>query len=158
MNNSHWVTIASSSPTTVQFYDSLYPLMSSHAALQIAAITSCSESTIKIIQYKTQFQKGGSDCGLFAIAYALDLCLGTEPAGIRYDQSQLRPHLLKCLSNECLTPFPSTTCKEVVLKEGSIDVFCTCRLPEVESEKMAQCDSCNEWFIKVAWKCRNMCS
>ena len=33
---------------------------------------------------KTVFQKGGSDCGLFAIAYAIDLFQGMEPAGVRY--------------------------------------------------------------------------
>ena len=30
----------------------------------------------------------------------------------------------------------------------SIGVYCLCHLPEMESEKMAQCGSCNEWFHK----------
>ena len=62
-------------------------------------------------------------------------------------KSQMKPHL-KYLSNEYLTPFPSIKGKELVPKEGSIDVCCTCRWPEVESEKMAQCDFCKEWFHK----------
>ena len=71
LNNTHWVTIASSSPTTVRFYDSLYPSISSLTKVQVAAVMRCSDRRITIIRHKTQFQKGGSDCGLFAIAYAM---------------------------------------------------------------------------------------
>ena len=43
-----------------------------------------------------QFQKGGSDCGLFSIAFAASLCTGFRfyPADLQYNQTL---HLLNCI-------------------------------------------------------------
>ena len=51
-------------------------------------------------------QKGGTDCGLFAIAIATTLALGLDPAEITYQQSSLRHHLVKCLEDGKFTMFP----------------------------------------------------
>ena len=51
-------------------------------------------------------QKGGTDCGLFAIAIATTLALGLDPAEITYQQSSLRRHLVKCLEDGKFTMFP----------------------------------------------------
>ena len=74
---------------------------------QIAAVMCCPDTSITLKVEKTQFQKGGSDCGLFAIAFATDLCHGNNPASYRYDQDKLRSHLLECLRLKKMTPFPS---------------------------------------------------
>ena len=38
------------------------------------------------------------DCGVFAIAFATDLCLGNDPASLRYiRRCHMRAHLLECL-------------------------------------------------------------
>ena len=96
VSNCHWATVASSSSSSVRFYDSLFPTMSSRTKAQVAAIMNTNESKIQVMLHKTQFQKGGTDYGLFAIAYAVDLCLGVEPADVRYEQESLRSHLLQC--------------------------------------------------------------
>ena len=72
--------------------------MSSHTKAHVAAIINTNEPKIQVVRQKTQFQKGGSDCGLFAIAYAVDLCQGIEPADVRYQQESMRSHLLQCLA------------------------------------------------------------
>ena len=42
-------------------------------------------------------QNGNVDCGIFAIAYAIDIAAGNNPATIVYDQNEMRQHLLDCL-------------------------------------------------------------
>ena len=79
---------------TVRFYDSLY---STYTEAQIAAVVGCSDKQIEIVKQRTQFQKG-------AIAFAVDLCISI--AGIRYDQSRMRSHLVECFQKEFLIPFP----------------------------------------------------
>lgn len=169
ISNQHWVTIASSSSMTVRFYDSLYPSISSLTKAQISAVMSCAERKITILRQKTQFQAGGSDCGLFAIAYATDLCLGQEPASVRYNQQVMRSHLLECLLKKKFTPFPSKKGTQLKPTKDFIDIYCSCRLPEQEGDRMAQCGSCDEWYHKTCqkipevvfsdqdadWKCSN---
>ena len=43
---------------------------------------------------------------IMAIAYAVDILLGTEPDQIIYDQSKMRQHLISCFENEEIWPFP----------------------------------------------------
>ena len=35
-------------------------------------------------------QKGSSDCGLFAVVFATSLCIGLEPANLKYHQESLQ--------------------------------------------------------------------
>ena len=51
-------------------------------------------------------QEGGVDCGLFAIAYAVELAYGEDPSGIIYDQASMRTHLTDSLVSGSITPFP----------------------------------------------------
>ena len=53
-----------------------------------------------------QIQRGGVDCGLFALAFACDLANGNGPSEIAYCQSGMRQHLIRCLENEHFQPFP----------------------------------------------------
>ena len=71
-----------------------------------------------------QRQKDDFSCGVFAIAYAADILSGISPVNSVYDVKELRPHLIKCLENEKLMPFPkvSTGLRQRKLIE-SIDVI-----------------------------------
>lgn len=58
-------------------------------------------------------------------------------------------HLIKCLNAKRMTPFPSKkSCRVGKSETLNTDVFCYCRLPDDNDEKMAACDKCNdsEWF------------
>ena len=46
------------------------------------------------------------DCGIFAIAYAIDLLQGHDPSKLIYDQSKMREHLIDCFEKELIQPFP----------------------------------------------------
>jgi hypothetical protein len=53
-----------------------------------------------------QKQEGTVDCGLFAIATALELCHHNNPAKIKFRQDKMREHFQKCLEQKKLTQFP----------------------------------------------------
>ncbi len=55
-----------------------------------------------------QKQKGGRDCGGFAIAFAVELGYGDQPQNQVYVQSKLRRHIVDCLDRGYFVPFPST--------------------------------------------------
>ena len=70
-------------------------------------------------------QNGIVDCGVFAIAFATDLCHG-------FDQKKMRRHLISCLEKKRFQPFPkiqgtvNINAREFI----TIKVYCSCRLPE----------------------------
>jgi len=53
-----------------------------------------------------QRQKGSDDCGLFAIANATAVCFGVDPRSCRFDQNQMRQHLVLCLESGKMSMFP----------------------------------------------------
>ena len=55
---------------------------------------------------RVQQQQGGTDCGLFAIAYALSLASGEDPTHIKFKQEEMRQHLIDCLQADTMLPFP----------------------------------------------------
>ena len=52
-----------------------------------------------------QQQANGSDCGVFAIAFATCLTFETDPSKITFDIHGMRPHLASCLRNGALSLF-----------------------------------------------------
>ena len=75
--------------------------------LQIAAIMRCEADTITLEVQSTQKQRGPNDCALFAIAYAVDLCCENDPTMLWYNQHKMREHLVECLQEKKMRPFPS---------------------------------------------------
>ena len=51
-------------------------------------------------------QQGSYDCGLFALAYALELALKKDPLTLIFDQTKMRGHFLSCLEKEEAEQFP----------------------------------------------------
>ncbi len=67
--------------------------------LAICSIMKPQSGTIKFDLVNVQSQPNGSDCGLFAIAFATELIHGNDPFRCHFDVSSLRGHLLDCLEN-----------------------------------------------------------
>lgn len=115
---------------------------------QIAAILSSKAKEIAVETVGVQLQSGGSDCGLFAIAFATALVNDQQPEKSLFNQTKMRSHLHHCLTTGILTVFPA---EERQLKrrcrKGSVDtikIFCSCRMPEMEP--MVECTGCKEWY------------
>ena len=80
----HWITIYAVHYGLIFIYDSMAPVISHTVQMQAAAILQSSRSDIVFEAQRMIPQEGVSDCGLFAIAYATDLCIGNNPAAYRY--------------------------------------------------------------------------
>ena len=95
-----------------------------------------------------QQQKGGNDCGVFAVAFATSLVFGQCPTHRQYTQKQMRCHLVQCLENKEMISFPSRKVNLKYLSEirnsYSLLVICTCH--EIERDTQIQCDRCQMWY------------
>jgi len=54
---------------------------------------------------EVQKQRGGNECGLYAIANATSLAYGKDPINMTYIESAMRDHLVHCLSERKLELF-----------------------------------------------------
>ncbi len=83
--------------------------------VQIALIYKCHGGVLRIQKLSVQQQmKGTVDCGLFAIAFAVEACRnsrGKEMNLTCFDQTKLRKHLHYCLENMYVFGSLSTYCK-----------------------------------------------
>ena len=67
-----------------------------------------------ILQFPyTQQQKGGRDCGVFAIAFVFHAAMGDNVSGLQFDQLKMRHNLMKCLRKQKFTPFPILADKQI---------------------------------------------
>ena len=101
----HWALI-SSLRGKIRIYDSLNKAPTPSLMQQIRNLFSPDNSTPAFEQIQCHKQYGGSDCGLFAIAYAMEILHGSEPQNIVFDQSKMRSHLVSCLENNVISTFP----------------------------------------------------
>lgn len=103
VDGNHWC-VTSSKGDQVRIYDShMTGHLSSSLSHQIAQIyrplvdTGDDDEDPELIVYKADVQQqvGSTDCGIFAIAFALHLALGEDPSYFIFDQKMMRPHLMK---------------------------------------------------------------
>ncbi|CAB4019209.1 Calcium-responsive transcription factor, partial [Paramuricea clavata] len=169
----HWVCCTTISTKlnsgTVRVLDSLYNRPSSHVVEHSCCLLRHSGCTMTFLNEKVQKQIGVSECGLFALAFATDLCYGFDPANQHYDQTIMRQHYVNCLESKAMVPFPKTTkrvsCHATCIKT-QVDIFCICRQPD-DHKQYVQCFRCQEWYhptcagipttvinSKKRWRCR----
>ena len=89
VNRNHWVTVSNirCQRNCIDIYDSKPSIgFPSDGKEKIAALI-CSDRKQFNINFKpVQRQKGGQDCGLFAIAFAHSICCGIDPTGLIFLQ------------------------------------------------------------------------
>ena len=122
MSENHLITISNigCSLNHINVFDSIpHRHISSRAKEQICALMFSDARKL------TQFQKGGSDCDLFSIAFAASLCTGFDPADLQYYQTLFHNHPLKYL-----TPFPAYLKNQKSNHQQKISLYCLCRQPK----------------------------
>lgn len=142
--------------------------MTDSTVLQIAKLVNTHSQFIEVEILPVQQQKNTTDCAVFAIAFAIEICIGTDLTTIAFEQNKMRNHLLDCLLNHKITCFPKT--KKVVSRAihriHKIKVYCICRMPDFYDSDMVECEMCKEWFhykcVTVKhfndWKCVQCCN
>lgn len=112
---------------------------------QVCALLVSSEPSITLEFAPSDHQLNGNDCGLFAIAFCTALCEGKDPQGLQFNQKAMHQHLLQCLAQGHMKPFP---CKGIVqiaiMKTYHIPIYCTCRTQEAGN--VVECERCKEWY------------
>ena len=156
VHNSHWCVVSNIGCDDGVVH-SLYPSVSSATMCTIASLLFSPASELVVKVMGVQRQSNSSDCGVFAIAFALDICSGHDPCTTRYDQKSLRKHLAKCLEDCKFTRFPTlgerkSSQIKCIQKEL---LHCSCRLPDHRGvDVMAECDS---YGIDTAWTFQVRC-
>ena len=103
----HWVCVSSIGclPGHVNLYDSLYhDAISQEVEDQTNDLLGGRLASLQFVS--VQQQTNGSDCGVFAIAIATCLALGTNPSHVTFDIQRMRSHLVACLKGEKMSMFP----------------------------------------------------
>ncbi len=174
VGQNHWITLSTIGcpQGLVKVYDSLHGKLPSTSKRVIADLMMTRDKAIEVTYAPVQCQSGGSDCGLYALAFATSLCAGKDPVMITYIQPQMRSHLVTCLTKAAITSFPQRSSSRRVriptTRSELIPVYCVCRLPD-DGGVMIQYTSCEEWFHrgciqlpakyvknkKLAWNCRD---
>ena len=156
VSGNHWACLSNvfcEGENIVELYDSMPSNVSSTIKEQAATILHCQTPSFTIRVVNVQRQEGGDSCGLFAIAMAYDLCNRNDPFASAYNEPRLRPHLQHCFQQEKISQFPGgnqSRRRKRIHNEISVDVFCTCRYPDIDITthlgNMACCSVCDEWF------------
>ena len=144
----------------------LFPL----ALCVIASLIFSSASQLVVKMMDVGRQSNGSDCGVLAIAFAYDVCSGSDPCKVKFNHRAIRQHLANCLEKCSLSRFPIVGERRNtgVKCTQTVDLHCSCRLPEERGYKMAECDVCKTWYHQhcmdipsdvfgdsdVPWKCK----
>ena len=162
IDDNHWAVISThgisitppdSIEYSINYYDSIYSNLRESAEDVIAyLISQLNIHELKVNCAPTPEQSGGSDCGLYSIAIATAIAHDLDPANLIFEQSEMRPHLVQCLSSKELTPFPVmksrrlrtiSNSKQVTIYLCPICKKCGDGRDIVET---VQCERCNFWF------------
>ena len=105
----HWLVITNPGcqSNEVRIFDSAFDNIPYLVEQVIARLINTKENELVMHIMDCQQQTNGNDCGLFAIANAVTLCLGLNPCDFNYKVQEMRGHLIKCLENKELKMFPA---------------------------------------------------
>ncbi len=135
----------------VYIYDSLTSKPPRYSLINTTcSFFKCEWDSIHFDVVNVQRQSNHYDCGLFAIAYAVELAHGKDPAKYDWDSSLFRKDLISCFKKK-IDCFPKSKTRTVrlgqrILKSKKIHLFCECRMPMDESKATIRCCSCKKSF------------
>jgi hypothetical protein len=179
VRGNHWITLSNikASENEVRIYDSLVNL--NRKGKEISSPINVEQCTCKLarpaLRYinmlvtNVQQQKGGSACGLFAIANTTALCFEMDPLTLRWNQDSLGPSFMRLFVDRDFDLFLTSTSKkkDVPIRKFLFEwvcwIHCHCALPD-DGELMGRCKKCKRWFHSSCengdfndpeWKCRN---
>lgn len=95
-------------------------------------------------------QTNGTDCGVYAIAFATALCNNLDLTSRKFNRQQIRAHLWQALQCGHLSTLPFDNRRsQDQNKLVKISVYCECRMRyNPYKDKMAECTGCKKRFHK----------
>ena len=74
VNNNHWICVARNKNNEVSVYDSMSGNLSKDTVYVIARMVKCEDEELMVKLMPVQHQTNSNNCGLFALAFATDIC------------------------------------------------------------------------------------
>ena len=123
-NGNHWMVVSTVGcpANTISVYDSMNLPLSSYNKKVVADLMHSKEKEFTVQNVQVQYQCGGSDCGVFAIAFAMSLCAGENPGTILYRQEYAATY---SMFGEIYFPRRESMQRVEVTK---LPIYCVCRL------------------------------
>ena len=127
----HWVTMSTigcKGNNTINLYDSLYHGISPQTEEQIASLLFVDNAEhIEVSIPPVVQQTNGTDCGVYAIAFATALCNNLDPTSLKFNRRAIRDHLWQALQCGHLSMFPFEKRRpQDQNKLVKISVYCEC--------------------------------
>ncbi|CAH1789979.1 unnamed protein product, partial [Owenia fusiformis] len=115
-----------------------------------------------------QKQNNGYDCGLFSIAFMTEFCFNgfNRTSRVVFEEKEMRSHLVSCLTEKKIIPFPKQTKKKLKLSKVAtstfqVSCFCPCGQADVVQD-MVGCEfvskkhECQTWYHKKCSKLKKV--
>ncbi len=99
----HWIIASNIGHDNVRVYDSVYSVIEQDTREVSLNLFQLPDSPVIEIA-EMQKQVGAKECGLFAIAVAMNILSGSRTR--QFQEQQMRSHLLACYQNNVITHFP----------------------------------------------------
>lgn len=146
----HWIAVSTvnTEKEDIVLYDSLSSTVTEKTKILLSQLVHTSNPHFTVRIANVTKQSGGSECGLYALAYVTYLAFGLDPTLFVFNSDLMRNHLVNCIENKKMQPFPTVRERRHLMGTSIvvIDVYCHCRCPDTGS-KMVCCDGkCRQWY------------
>jgi len=103
----HWIVASTvgCKIDEVKVYDLLYRTTDEETKKIILSLFQV-KGTVAIKFIRCQQQKGLKDCEAFSMAFSTAIAFKAYTCKLRFDQESMRSHLVKCLDQKQMSPFP----------------------------------------------------
>lgn len=158
VSRSHWIVATNYhrfGNNSINIYDSRHDNITEDLKAQICNILHTDQKVVHFNWQPIQQQINSTTCGIFSLAFTLDLLNGHNVTSIEYDERDMFNHLVACFKKGKLTKFPRKFKKSSRPKliTTSVEVHCVCRLPKNyhitlknDDHKLMVCLDCKETF------------
>ena len=132
-----------------------YSTTSTGLKRQVDAILKTSEKSFDLYHVDVQCQMGGSDCGIFALAFTVSLCMRKDPHTQHSTQSVMREHPCSVSRGEKNVGFSTPWQEKATWKAQNYkqeESWCLLYLPfpwdkfDGKRGPLVQCVTCREWY------------
>ena len=163
----HWIVTTNLSGN-VEVFDSIYRKPHNEDVKKMLCLfykRNIAYGKLKISYPNVQRQLGSNDCGLFAIAFAVDLAERNDLTQIFYKQDEMRDHLVDCFRNKKLTLFPRNIKHGLYrnddTKETTLLISCHCGRHNTLDDMVTCCmcrkkyhTGCVSNIMETGWECK----